>query len=89
MGRNELARMALASTVSLRCADSVGAGFFVGEGVLLTNQHVLCSDGSPLKVVLADGRESVGVPSRSDEDLDLVNVGGLNARPWLWATRAR
>jgi S1-C subfamily serine protease len=83
LGRNELARIALASTASLRCADSVGAGFFVAEGVLLTNQHVLCSDGSPLKVVLADKREAIGVPARSDEELDLalVNVSGLSAPP--------
>ena len=80
LGRNELARRALASTVSLRCSDSVGAGFFVGEGVLLTNEHVLCRDGSPLKVVLADGREAMGTPARSDTQLDLalVNVSGLN-----------
>jgi serine protease Do len=81
--RNELARIALASTVSLRCADSGGSGFFVGEGVLLTNEHVLCHDGSPLKVVLADGREGIGSVSRIDPDLDLalVNVSGLSAPP--------
>jgi serine protease Do len=79
--RNELARLALASTVSLRCSDSVGAGFFVGDGLVLTNHHVLCSDGSPLKVAMSDGRESVGVVSRSDEELDLalVSVSGLSA----------
>jgi serine protease Do len=83
LGRNELARIALASTVALRCADSVGAGFFVAEGVLLTNAHVLCRNGAPLKVVLADGRETTGVPARSDEELDLalVNVNGLAAPP--------
>jgi hypothetical protein len=59
----------------------VGAGFFVGDGLVLTNHHVLCSDGSPLKVAMSDGRESVGVVSRSDEELDLalVSVSGLSA----------
>jgi serine protease Do len=81
LSRNELARLALSSTVSLRCADSVGAGFFVGEGTLLTNEHVLCRDGAPLKVVLADGREGVGSPARRDAQLDLalVNVSGVSA----------
>jgi serine protease Do len=81
LSRNELARLALASTVSLRCSDSVGAGFFVGEGVLLTNEHVLCRDGSALKVVLADGREGAGTAARSDAQLDLalVNVTGVSA----------
>jgi serine protease Do len=81
--RNELARRALRSTASLRCADSVGAGFFVAERTILTNAHVLCRGGGPLKVVLADGQEAVGTPVRHDEDLDiaLVTVTGGDAPP--------
>jgi serine protease Do len=78
LSRNELARLALASTASLRCGNSIGAGFFVAEGLLLTNAHVLCRQGT-LRVVLADGRETSGVPLRTDEELDLalVSAGGL------------
>jgi serine protease Do len=83
LARKDLARIALASTASVRCADSVGAGFFVADGLLLTNAHVLCRDGSAPKVVLADGREASGSPLRRDEALDLalLSVAGLSARP--------
>jgi serine protease Do len=80
--RNELARLALASTVSIRCSNSIGAGFFVADGLLLTNAHVLCREGT-MRVVLADGRETSGVPLRTDDELDLalVSAGGMNVPP--------
>lgn len=83
LSRNALARIALASTASVRCADSVGAGFFVGDGLVLTNAHVLCRDGAAPKVVLSDGREASGTPVRQDQELDLalLSVSGIAAPP--------
>lgn len=83
VSRNELARMALASTAALHCGSPAGAGFFVADGLLLTNAHVLCRDGARLRVILADGRETAGTLVRSDEDLDLalVHASGLGAPP--------
>jgi hypothetical protein len=59
----------------------VGAGFYVGGGMMLTNAHVLCSDGEPVRVVMADGRETSGHTVRRDDDVDLalVNAGGIDA----------
>jgi S1-C subfamily serine protease len=70
----DVAQRALPSTVSLRCAGSVGSGFFVGDETVLTNAHVLCPAGENLKVVFSDGHEGVGVPLRADEALDLAVV---------------
>jgi hypothetical protein len=78
----ELARLALPATVSLRCRDSVGSGFFVGPELVVTNAHVLCPEGESLQVGLADDRTLAGRVEGANEDLDLalVRVAGANAR---------
>jgi S1-C subfamily serine protease len=83
MSSRDLAKAALPSTVSLRCADGVGAGFFVTEDTVLTNAHVRCGDGGAMKVIFSDGREAAGEPLRSDPTLDLalVKVQGATAPP--------
>jgi serine protease Do len=79
----ELARRAVPSTILLRCARSLGAGFFVTDELLLTNAHVLCPSGERPRIVFADGRELAGDVMRSDERLDmaLVRVAGAAAQP--------
>ncbi len=79
----ELARRAVPSTVLLRCARSLGAGFFVTDELLLTNAHVLCPSGERPRIVFSDGRELAGDVLRSDERLDmaLVRVAGAAAQP--------
>jgi serine protease Do len=70
----ELAKLSLPSTVSLRCKNSVGSGFFVAKDLVLTNAHVLCPGGENIQVVLSDEAKFVGTPVRSDEQLDLALV---------------
>lgn len=79
----EIAALLLSSTVSLRCQDSVGAGFFVTDELLLTNAHVLCSDRTPPKAVFADGRQLPSELARSDVQLDLalLKVSGASVKP--------
>jgi len=83
LSARELARRSLPSTVSLRCARSVGSGFFVAPDLVMTNHHVLCPAGDSIQVVTSDGRKFVGRTERSDENLDLglVRVEGATATP--------
>ncbi|HEX6737916.1 MAG TPA: trypsin-like peptidase domain-containing protein [Vicinamibacteria bacterium] len=78
-----LARRSLPSTVSLRCPNSVGSGFFVGPDLVLTNNHVLCAGGGSMEVVLADGRRLPGTVVRAEArvDLGLVQVSGAGVEP--------
>ncbi|QRK04849.1 trypsin-like peptidase domain-containing protein [Archangium violaceum] len=79
----EISRLSLPSTVSLRCEGSTGAGFFVGEELVLTNAHVACPVGTVMEVTLSDGRRVLGQTLERDEDLDLatVRVSGARAEP--------
>ncbi|WNG45929.1 trypsin-like serine protease [Archangium minus] len=79
----EISRLALPGTVSLRCEGSTGAGFFVGEEQVLTNAHVACPVGVMMEVTLSDGRRVLGQTLERDEDLDLatVRVSGARAEP--------
>ena len=79
----DLAQRSLPSTVSLRCPNSVGSGFFVAADLILTNSHVLCSASQNIDVVLSDGRRLVGTVLRSDSrvDLGLVQVDSSGAVP--------
>jgi putative serine protease PepD len=83
LSARDIAARVLPSLVSLRCADSVGAGCFVGPEDLLTNAHVLCADGATLSVRLRDGRDLPGAATRRDDALDLalVHVPGAGAAP--------
>ncbi|HEY7862321.1 MAG TPA: trypsin-like peptidase domain-containing protein [Thermoanaerobaculia bacterium] len=79
----DAASAALPSTVSILCAGSGGAGFFVTPELVVTNEHVLCAQESPIEVLLHDGRRLPGVAVRRDDWLDvaLVRVSGAAARP--------
>ena len=51
MSTKEIAARALPATVSIRCSNSVGSGFFVSDELVLTNAHVLCPGNQNLEVV--------------------------------------
>ncbi|MCU0700478.1 MAG: trypsin-like peptidase domain-containing protein [Myxococcaceae bacterium] len=75
-------KAALRSVVSVRCKDSVGSGFFVATGKVVTNAHVLCDQGAP-EVVLADGTRTVATSWAHDRpnDLAVLEVPQLTAPP--------
>jgi serine protease Do len=79
----DISKASLPGTVSLRCEGSTGAGFFVGEELVLTNAHVACERGKFMEVSLADGRRVLGETLERDETLDLatVRVSGARAEP--------
>lgn len=81
LGTRELARLGLASTVLLRCRSSLGTGFAVGPETVMTNAHVLCPAGEPMRVETATGLAYSGTTIESDARLDLalVRVPGLEA----------
>ena len=83
LSSRELAQRSLPSTVSLRCNNSVGSGFFVSPDLILTNHHVLCPNEGAIQVVMSDGRKFVGKVVSSDKgvDLGLVRVAGVKATP--------
>ena len=78
-----IAARALPSTVSIRCPNSVGSGFFVTDELVLTNAHVLCPGNGAIDVVRSDGRKQTGMAVQSDALLDLavVRVPGAAATP--------
>jgi serine protease Do len=79
----QIAQRALPSIALLRCASKLGTGFFVSPDTLLTNAHVACSPGETLRVILRDGRETMGGVVKSDAEIDLalVQVGTPFAAP--------
>jgi serine protease Do len=83
LSTKEVAARALPSTVSIRCPDSVGSGFFVTDETVLTNAHVLCAGGAVVEVVRSDGRKQWGRPVLTDSALDLatLRVAGAAAIP--------
>ena len=78
----QIASVAMPATVSLRCENSVGSGFFVSPDLILTNAHVLCDRGW-MKAILSDGREMQVTPvkTRRDVDLALVRIQGQVGTP--------
>lgn len=79
----QLAARLAPATVTLRCAGSLGSGFFVAKDLVLTSAHVLCPPGEPLRVALSNGNESAATPEQRDDwlDLALVRVPGADAEP--------
>jgi len=71
------------AAVRLRCRTSVGSGFFVAEGLVLTSAHTLCPPGELLLAVFADGRELPATPGQRNDwlDLALVQVQGAGVPP--------
>jgi len=79
----QLAQRGLASTVVLRCEESLGSGFFVTEDHVLTNAHVLCPTGEAVEVHMSDGRHGTGrvIQAKPELDLALLQVEGLPGVP--------
>jgi Do/DeqQ family serine protease len=61
----------LAPDTSGRIEDSLGSGVLVGEGYLLTNEHVI-SDAQSIHVALNDGRVTEAALVGTDPDTDLA-----------------
>lgn len=68
------AQRALSSAVAVRCESSRGSGFFVGDGLVLTNAHVLCRGAENPEVVLGDGTVLQGAVERRDDWLDVALI---------------
>lgn len=68
------AQRALSSAVAVRCESSRGSGFFVGDGLVLTNAHVLCRGAESPEVVLGDGTVLPGAVERRDDWLDVALI---------------
>ncbi len=66
----EIAEQALPATVTVRCGDRQGAGFFVRTDRIVTNAHVLCDDFP--KVETSDGRTLEAQVYEEDAWLDLA-----------------
>jgi serine protease Do len=79
----DVAAGALDSSASVTCGNSSGAGFFVEEDLLLTNDHVLCPGNAAPLIELRDHRRLPGRIERRDPWLDaaLVRVPGAGVRP--------
>lgn len=62
------------SVVYIEVKEGIGSGFFVAEGLVLTNSHVV-GKARAVKVLLRDGREVKGrVVERAGGDVDLALV---------------
>jgi S1-C subfamily serine protease len=79
----QLASNVLGSAVAIRCARTLGAGFFVGEDIVMTNAHVVCPPGDTMHVVLRGGESFAADTVRKDDRLDLalVRVTGVRGQP--------
>jgi serine protease Do len=79
----QLASSVLGSAVAVRCTQSLGAGFFVAEDLVMTNAHVLCPPGDTMRVVLRGGESGTADIMKRDDRLDLaiVRVSGVRGQP--------
>ncbi|PRO66894.1 S1 family peptidase [Alkalicoccus urumqiensis] len=59
------------SIVVVRTEASKGTGFVIGDGLIMTNEHVI-DDGSPVSVHFEDGTSYRVEAAASDETLDLA-----------------
>jgi hypothetical protein len=78
----QVAERAIASTVRLRCNDRVGAGFFVGPELLLTNAHVV-GKSRHVDVTFESGLVAKGRVVERDEwyDYSVIEVRGVEVQP--------
>jgi S1-C subfamily serine protease len=89
-----IAAAAEASTVKVSAAtcgqSSVGSGFVVAPGYVVTNAHVIAGAGATgIRVAVQGGKVLDAVPVRFDPLLDvaLLRVGGLRADALTFASR--
>ncbi|WP_224366749.1 S1C family serine protease [Hyalangium versicolor] len=80
LSTQEISQRSMPSTVSLRCENHMGSGFFVEEELALTNAHVACPVGKRMSVLLPDGRQLIGETLARDEVLDLATVRVVGAK---------
>jgi hypothetical protein len=73
----------IGATVSLRCKDSEGAGFFIEPDLVVTNAHVLCEASRYVDVTFESGLTARGrrVGRNTWYDYALVEVTGAAATP--------
>jgi S1-C subfamily serine protease len=73
--REDIVRAVMPAVVTIETSSSVGSGFFVDAGVVLTNRHVV-EAGGVLTIRFASGETTTGSVSAtaSDADLALVRV---------------
>ena len=73
--------MLQAAVVTISSSRGTGSGFFVSDGHIITNQHVV-GDSRFVKVKLASGREIAGEVLRSDRkrDVALVKTESIGAK---------
>lgn len=83
LSTQELTALTLGSVVEVACGAQGGTAFFVTPERAVTNAHVACGQGEPLKVRFADGRQLLGRMVEQDRKLDLavLEVVGAAARP--------
>jgi serine protease Do len=70
----QIAERALPSVVAIRCGEQSGAGFFVGEDLIVTNAHVTCAGKDIVSVLLHDGREVLGKVKSRDSWVDIATI---------------
>ena len=83
LATEEIAAIALPSVVGIRCGDQSGAGFFIGDDLIVTNAHVTCEGKEIVSVLLQDGREILGKVKTRDPWIDIatVEVIASNVKP--------
>ena len=83
LSTEEIAAAALPSVVGIRCGDQSGAGFFIGDDLIVTNAHVTCEGKEIVSVLLQDGREILGKVKTRDAWIDIatVEVIASNVKP--------
>ena len=63
---------AVKSTVTIKCKDGHGSGFFISEdGYIITNYHVI-TDTTKLEIVMNDGTKYKPIVVRSNKNSDLA-----------------
>src|SRR3989338_4462722 len=70
---NDSIKLAKESTVKILSDTSVGSGFVIDDGLILTNEHVVRSN-SKIRIIFADNTTIEGAVVSSDEYTDLALV---------------
>ncbi len=71
--REDIVRAVMPAVVTIESSAGVGSGFFVDQGVVLTNRHVV-EGGGLLKIRLASGETTTGSVRQTATDADVAIV---------------